>query len=103
MPSLREYLSRYDREHKNPWNKFLHGIGIPIILVGIVLMVLTFWRIGLAFFVGGWVLLIAGHGIEGNKPAFFRGVIYFLAGPIWVTKEIKDALLGTSRSSRSTH
>ena len=76
-----------------------HAIGIPIILAGIVLAILTHWKIGLALFVGGWILLFAGHRIEGNKPAFFQGVIYFLVGPIWIAKELKDALFGRSHDS----
>lgn len=81
----------------------MHGIGIPIILSGILLAVFTYWRIGLALFVAGWVLLFTGHRIEGNKPAFFQGVVYFLVGPIWIAKELKDALLGTSHKSPATH
>jgi uncharacterized membrane protein YGL010W len=100
MPALDRYLARYDHEHTNAWNKFLHGIGIPIIVAGIVLLCFTWWRIGLALFVGGWILLFAGHRIEGNKPAFFQGVIYFLVGPIWILKELKDAIF--TRSRRST-
>lgn len=96
MGSLDKYMAQYDHEHTNALNKVLHGIGIPIILAGIVLLILTFWRIGLALFAGGWALLFVGHRIEGNKPAFFQGVIYFLVGPVWVAKEIKDALLGKS-------
>ena len=99
MPSLNQYMSQYDHEHTNAANKILHAIGIPIILAGIVLAILTHWKIGLALFVSGWILLFAGHRIEGNKPAFFQGVIYFLVGPIWIAKELKDALLGP-RSSR---
>ena len=115
MPSFSQYMSQYDHEHTNPWNKFLHGIGIPIILLGILLLLLTFWRtslsplvgqwilaswkIGLALFIGGWILLFVGHRIEGNKPAFFQGVIYFLVGPIWIAKELKDALFGSSHST----
>jgi uncharacterized membrane protein YGL010W len=99
MPSLDRYMAQYDHEHTNPWNKVLHAIGIPIILAGIVLVILTFWRIGLAFFIGGWIMLFAGHRIEGNRPAFFQGVVYFLVGPIWVAKELMDALLGKSHSS----
>ena len=99
MPSFDRYMTQYDHEHTNVWNKVLHGIGIPIIIAGIVLLVLTLWRTGLALFVGGWILLFAGHRIEGNKPAFFQGVIYFLVGPIWIAKEIKDALLGRSHQS----
>jgi uncharacterized membrane protein YGL010W len=103
MPSLAQYMVQYDHEHTNPWNKAMHAVGIPIILAGIVLASLTLWKIGLVFFVGGWILLFAGHRIEGNKPAFFQGVVYFLVGPIWVAKEIVDALLGKSHPSRTSH
>ena len=115
MPSFTQYMAQYDHEHTKPLNKILHGIGVPSILAGIVLLVLTLWRadlaflvgrwvleswqIGLALFVGGWILLFAGHRIEGNKPAFFQGVIYLLVGPVWIAKEIKDALFGQSHRS----
>jgi uncharacterized membrane protein YGL010W len=99
MPDLEKYMAQYDHEHTNVWNKVLHGVGIPIILAGIILAIFTFWRVGLALFVGGWILLLAGHRIEGNKPAFFQGVIYFLVGPIWVAKEIKDTVCGASGRS----
>jgi uncharacterized membrane protein YGL010W len=96
MPSFEQYMRQYDHEHTNPWNKALHGIGIPLILASVVLLILTFWRIGLALFLSGWILLFAGHRIEGNKPAFFQGVIYFLVGPLWIIKEIKETLLRAS-------
>jgi uncharacterized membrane protein YGL010W len=96
MRSFEQYMAQYDHEHENTWNKVLHGIGIPIIIGGIVLLILTFWRTGLALFIGGWILLFAGHRIEGNKPAFFQGVIYFLVGPVWIAKEIKNALFRRS-------
>jgi uncharacterized membrane protein YGL010W len=96
-------MAQYDREHTNPWNKILHGIGIPIILAGIVLLALTHWRVGLALFIGGWILLFTGHRIEGNKPAFFQGVIYFLVGPIWIAKELKEALFGGPSRSSAEH
>ncbi|HEX9759444.1 MAG TPA: DUF962 domain-containing protein [Candidatus Acidoferrales bacterium] len=97
MPTLHDYMNRYDHEHHNVWNRVLHGIGIPAILAGIVLLVMTLWTWGLALFLGGWVLLLVGHRIEGNNPAFFQGPVYFLVGPLWVAKEIKDALTGASR------
>ena len=99
MRDLEKYMAQYDQEHTNVWNKVLHGVGIPIVLAGIILAIFTFWRVGLALFVGGWILLLTGHRIEGNKPAFFQGVIYFLVGPIWVAKEIKDTVFGTSGRS----
>ena len=99
MATLDEYMSRYDHEHTNLWNKLLHGIGIPLILAGVVLLFLLFWHVGLTLFVTGWVLLFLGHRIEGNNPAFFQGPIYFLVGPVWVAKEIKEALLGRGQRS----
>ena len=81
MPSLSQYMAQYDHEHTNPWNKMMHAIGIPFIIAGIILLWFTWWRIGLALFVGGWILLLAGHRIEGNKLAFFQGVISSSSGP----------------------
>lgn len=99
MENLGRYMNQYDHEHTNPWNKLLHGIGIPIILAGVVLLVLLFWRAGFTLFIGGWILLFLGHRIEGNNPAFFQGPIYFLVGPVWVAKEIKETLLGRRQHS----
>ena len=103
MPSLDQFMAQYDHEHTNPWNKVMHGIGIPIILAGVVLAVFTYWRLGLALFVAGWILLFAGHRIEGNRPAFFQGLIYLLVGPIWIAKEIKEVLIGSSHTSKPAH
>lgn len=94
MASLESYMSRYDREHAHPANRILHGIGIPVILASFVCFVLLGWKWGAALFVLGSALLFIGHRIEGNRPAFFQGVIYFLVGPLWVAKELKEALLG---------
>src|SRR5215469_5859444 len=99
MPSFSDYMAQYDHEHTNPWNKVLHAVGIPAVIAGIPFLYITWWRLGLALFVGGWILLFVGHRIEGNKPAFFQGVVYFLVGPIWIAKELKDALFGSSKTS----
>ncbi len=103
MPAIDRYMGQYDHEHTNPWNRALHAIGIPAILSGIVLLALLHWRLGLALFVGGWILLFLGHRIEGNKPAFFQGPIYFLVGPLWIAKEIKESLLGRTSRSPQPH
>ncbi|HEX4546434.1 MAG TPA: DUF962 domain-containing protein [Candidatus Acidoferrum sp.] len=95
MPSLAHYMAQYDHEHKSGWNKFLHGVGIPMIFAGILLLILMKWLWGAGFFVGGWVFLFLGHRFEGNHPAFFQGPIYLLVGPIWVAKEAWEFLTGT--------
>ncbi len=97
MPNLDRYMSQYDHEHTRFGNKILHSVGIPLIFAGIVLAALTYWRAGLVLCVAGWAMLFLGHCIEGNKPAFFQGPLYFLVGPLWVAKEIKDYLSGRSR------
>lgn len=97
MATIQPYMEKYVHEHHNPWNKLLHAIGIPIIFLGIILLVLAQWRWGLVAFVGGWAMLFLGHKIEGNNPAFFQGPIYFLVGPLWVAKEIKQHLLGGAK------
>jgi len=96
-------MTQYDHEHTNPWNRFLHAVGIPIIIAGIVLLVTMHWRLGTVFFVGGWIMNFLGHRIEGNRPAFFQGLIYFLVGPLWVAKELKDAVFGGRRKSSVQH
>jgi uncharacterized membrane protein YGL010W len=95
MPGLASYMERYDHEHKSAWNKLLHGVGIPLIFAGIVLLLLTKWILGATLFFGGWIFLFLGHRIEGNHPAFFQGPIYLLVGPIWVAKEFWHFLNGT--------
>lgn len=99
LPSLSQYMAQYDHEHSSGWNKFLHGVGIPMIFAGIILLILTKWIWGAGFFVGGWILLFLGHKIEGNHPAFFQGPIYLLVGPIWVAKEAWEFLTGTHRTT----
>ena len=101
MPSLASYMERYDHEHSSGWNKLLHGVGIPMIFVGVILLILTKWIWGAAVFVGGWMFLFLGHRIEGNHPAFFQGPIYLLVGPIWVAKELWMFLTGARHTPTS--
>jgi len=71
MPSLSHYMAQYDHEHTSGWNKLLHGIGIPLIFVGLVLLVFTKW-IGRCLFYRRLGVLLLGHKLEGNHPAFFQ-------------------------------
>src|SRR5580693_6269442 len=65
MPSLAHYMAQYDHEHSSSWNKLLHGAGIPMIFLGLILLIFMKWILGASFFVGGWILLLLGHKIEG--------------------------------------
>src|SRR5260370_40239436 len=97
MPSLAHYMTQYDHEHESGWNKFLHGVGIPMIFAGLILFIFMKWIWGAGFFLGGWGFLFLGHRIGGNHPGFFPGPIYFVVGPIRVAKEARMFLKGTHR------
>jgi hypothetical protein len=101
MPGLAHYMAQYDHEHSSGWNKLLHGLGIPMIFLGIILLIFMKWIWGASFFVGGWFFLLLGHKIEGNHPAFFQGPIYLLVGPVWVAKEAWEFLSGTHHTPTS--
>ena len=101
MPGLAHYMAQYDHEHSSGWNKVLHGIGIPLIFAGIVVLLFMKWIWGGSLFVAGWMLLFLGHKVEGNHPAFFHGPIYLLVGPIWVAKEAWNFLIGTHHPAAS--
>lgn len=68
---------RYDANHQHPANRALHAIGIPLITYGVVAALLgrevvgTSRRAAVAGVAAGSALLILGHVIEGNRPAFF--------------------------------
>ena len=69
MPGLAHYMAQYDHEHSSVWNKVLHGIGIPLIFAGLILLALLRWRWGIGCFLGGWVLLFsAERAAEDQSP-----------------------------------
>lgn len=89
--TIREYLAAYEAAHRNPLNKLTHVLGIPIIVASLPLLFLKPW-LGLALFVGGWILQFVGHAIEGNGPKFFQGPVYLLVGVLWVPYALLKAL-----------
>lgn len=86
--SFKDYLNRYPSYHQHPTNKKLHLIGVPLIILGILLLLTRFWVTSAACLVVGMVLLGIGHRLEGNKPAAASNPLYILAAPIWVGKEL---------------
>lgn len=81
-------LEQYGDEHQHPLNQLTHAIGIPMILSGLVMLFIN-WQIGVGLFVVGWIFQFIGHKIEGNKPAFFRNLIFLLVGPCWMLIKLK--------------
>ncbi len=52
--------------HQHPANFYIHLVGIPMALVGVVVLFFLPWPVGLTLFVLGYVLQWIGHRIEGN-------------------------------------
>lgn len=91
-----EAVDFYEATHKDPTNRRLHIIGIPLILGG-ALGLLVFprytppWAFAAASFTGGWALNIVGHAVfEKNAPAFADDPLSFVAGPVFDAVQIKN-------------
>jgi uncharacterized membrane protein YGL010W len=42
------------------------------------------WKSSLILFVLAWIGQFIGHKIEGEKPSFFKDVVFLLIGPAWL-------------------
>jgi len=64
---LSRFRTNYVARHQNRANKVLHLIGVPLtFVVPVVMLVMQRPNLAAAAFVGGYVLQIVGHAIEGN-------------------------------------
>lgn len=53
---------------------------------------MTGWLAFAAFFVGGWVFQLVGHGFEGRRPALADNLLQALIGPMFLVAETVFAL-----------
>jgi hypothetical protein len=104
-----EAIAFYDKTHKDPMNRKLHIIGIPIIVGGTAGLLLfspfrPLWLLSAGAFVGGWALNFIGHGFfEKNAPAFADDPLSFLAGPAWDMMQIYGAKKGANPPGEDAH
>ena len=54
----------------------------------------------LALFIVGWCLLLSGHFIEKNKPAFSENISHLLIGPLFLFQELFDYIKGLFQKSK---
>ena len=83
-----EWISRYERSHQNPVNRFCHTVGIPLIVLSLPLLLLSvwvdgLWTVGLGLFLLGWIFQFAGHALEGKPPEFFHDWRFLFVGVRW--------------------
>jgi uncharacterized membrane protein YGL010W len=96
-------MAYYRTQHTSPGVQATHLVGIPVIAMGIPLIVVK-PTVGVAMFVGGWVLQIYGHIVfEKNLPSTHRGwITYQLTGVIHVCEMYGEMLARRSaRRARS--
>ena len=82
-----DWLEHYQQIHQHPFNRVLHGIGIPTVVISLPLFFWD-WRWALGLFVVGWIFQLLGHVFERRLPAFFSNPIYLIVGPIWWVKKM---------------
>lgn len=78
---LRRILRNWRMRHRDPFNFWIHMIGIPLAVSGLVLLFLKEWYWGVAAFVGGYGLQYLGHRVEGNDVGEWAGIKRLLGLP----------------------
>lgn len=63
---LRRRLGNWRQRHRLPFNFYIHLIGIPLAVSGVVLLFFQPWYWGIAAVVLGYLLQWIGHRVEGN-------------------------------------
>lgn len=85
--------AHYLAEHRHAANRATHFVGIPILLVTpFVALALLDWRWLVGGQIVGWAFQLAGHRIEGNRPALLKRPISFVVGPLMVLVEMLSLL-----------
>lgn len=79
--ALRRWRDNWLERHQVPFNRRIHYLGIPLTLVGIVLLFVLPWYWGVLCFVAGYALQWLGHRVEGNDMGEWAGVKRMLGLP----------------------
>ena len=78
---LRRILKNWRLRHRHPLNFWIHLIGIPTAVAGVVLLCLGNWWWGLSAFFLGYLLQFIGHRVEGNDLGEWAGIKRLLGLP----------------------
>ena len=87
-----EWIDEYSESHQHPMNKLTHTLGIPMIVLSLLLVIPSFfvvgmWRIALGLFAIGWILQFIGHYFEGKPPEFLKDYRFLFVGFRWWLKK----------------
>jgi hypothetical protein len=78
---LRQRLNGWLVRHQNPFNFYIHLLGIPIAVAGLPLLFLADWYWGVGAIVLGYFLQWVGHRVEGNDVGEWAGIKRLLGLP----------------------
>ncbi len=81
---LRKRLQGWMLRHQLPFNFWIHMIGIPLAMGGVVLLFVldwSEWYLGASAFVLGYVLQYIGHRAEGNDVGEWAAIKRLLGLP----------------------
>lgn len=81
---LRTALRKWRERHQHPFNFWIHLLGIPLAVAGVVLLFVLPWEQwywAAAAFVAGYVLQYVGHCVEGNDLGEWAGIKRLLGRP----------------------
>ena len=89
-----DWLAQYSSSHQHPANRFCHTVGIPLILLSLIVLPISFfvhgyWRVSLVLFLVGWAFQFVGHWFEGKPPEFFSDWRFLLVGTRWWLAKIR--------------
>jgi len=85
---MSDWIRQYAESHQHPLNRWLHTVGIPLIVGSLALAAAAPWWPGLwwpaaSLFVAGWALQFVGHAVEGKPPEFFKDWRFLFVGVRW--------------------
>jgi hypothetical protein len=81
---LRRILRNWLERHRHPFNFWIHLLGIPLAVAGVVLLFALPWEEwywGVGCFVLGYLLQYIGHTVEGNDVGEWAGIKRLLGLP----------------------
>jgi hypothetical protein len=81
---LRRALHNWRERHQHPFNFWIHMVGIPLAVAGVVLFLVlpwSMWYWALAAFVAGYILQWIGHRVEGNDLGEWAAIKRLLGLP----------------------
>jgi hypothetical protein len=77
----RKALRNWRERHQLPFNFWIHLIGIPLAMAGVVLLFLVPWYWGVTAFILGYFFQYLGHRAEGNDVGEWAGIKRLLGLP----------------------